>query len=82
MTRIFILNLIVGVALLSSCATSMSPMEVNNTLPTLTDSKLMSQSQAEEAVKINKCRYLIKGREYVAPIATSKKGDLKNEREG
>ena len=79
MIKFFKLSLAVGVVLfLASCATAMSPMEVNNTLPTLTDSKLLSQSQAEEAIKTNKCKYLVKGREYVAPIATSKKGDLKN----
>jgi len=45
--------LIIGVAIFfASCATSMSPVKVNNTLPTLTKSKFISQSQAEEAIKL------------------------------
>ena len=76
-------NLIIGTLLfLASCATSMLPMKVNNTLPTLTKAKFISQSQAEEAVKANRCKYLVKGREYVAPIGLTVKGDLKNGAKG
>ncbi len=65
---------------LASCAStlSLSPIEVNNTLPTLTKSKFFSQSQAEEVIKTNKCKYLIKGRNYVAPVGSTAKNDLKN----
>ncbi len=81
--KLFKLNLNFGVVLfLVSCATSMSPMEVNNTLPGLTNSKFMSQSQADDAVKTNECKYLGKGRKYVAPVALSKKSDLKNGAKG
>jgi len=38
------------VLLVSSCATSMTPIEVNNTLPTLTESKFISQAQVEEDI--------------------------------
>ncbi len=55
----------------------MSPIEVNNTLPTLTESKFISQSLAEESIKSNACKYLIKGRNYVAPMGLSVKDDLK-----
>ncbi|MCX2681064.1 hypothetical protein OOZ15_14015 [Galbibacter sp. EGI 63066] len=75
--------LIIGVFLfLTSCATSMSPVQVNNTLPTLTKSKFISQAQAEELVKTNKCKYLTKGRNYVAPIGFTVKDDLKNGAKG
>jgi len=83
MAKLIKLNLILGVVLfLASCASSMSPTEVNNTLPTLTKSKFISQSQAEEAIKKNKCKYLVKGRNYNAPIGFTTKDDLKNGAKG
>ncbi len=60
----------------------MSPVKVDSTLPTLTKSKFISQSQAEEAMKANECKYLVKGRNYVAPIGISVKNDLKNGAKG
>lgn len=69
-------------AILTSCATSMTPMQVNNTLPTLTKSKFISQSQAEEAVKSNGCKHLVKGRNYTAPIGLTTKDDLRNGAKG
>jgi hypothetical protein len=60
----------------------MTPIEVNNKLPTLTKSKFISQSQAEEIVNTNKCRYLVKNRYYAAPIGLSTMGDLKNGAKG
>jgi len=78
MVKLIKLNLIIGVALfLASCASSMSPTKVNYTLPTLTKSKFISQSQAAEAIKTNKCKYLVKGRSYVAPMGFTVKDDLK-----
>ncbi len=53
------------------------PPEVNNTLPTLTKSNFISRSQAEESVKTNKCKYLVKGRNYTAPMGLTVKEDLK-----
>src|SRR5687768_14439167 len=68
----------VGIVLfLTSCATSMSPIEMNNALPNLTKSKFISQQQAEELTKTDKCKYLVKNRTYVAPMGLSTKGDLK-----
>lgn len=78
MVKYIRLYLIIGtVFLIASCATSMSPTKVNNTLPTLTKSKFISQTQAEEAIKSNRCKYLVKGRNYTAPIGLTVKGDLK-----
>jgi len=70
------------VILFASCATSMSPIAVNNTLPTLTKSKYISQAQAEEAINANRCKYLVKGRNYTAPIGLTAKDDLKNGAKG
>ena len=61
----------------ASCATSMTPMQVNSTLPTLTKSKFISQAQADEAVKESNCKYLVKGRNYTAPMGISVKEDLR-----
>ena len=86
MFKLIKLNIVLGVCLfLSSCATfstSMTPSQVNNTLPALTKSKFISQAQAEEAVKANKCKYLVKGRNYTAPIGLTVKNDLKNGAKG
>jgi hypothetical protein len=50
-------NLIIGTLLfLTSCATSMLPIKVTDTLPPLTKAKFISQSQAEEAAKTNRCK--------------------------
>ena len=60
----------------------MSPTQVNNTLPTLTKSKFISQSQAKKVIESNTCKYLVKGRSYAAPVALGTKGDLKNGAKG
>lgn len=65
------------VLFISSCSTMMAPVEVNNILPTMTKSTLISQAKAEENVKANKCKYLVKDRNYVAPIGFTKKDDLR-----
>ncbi len=78
MIKLIKLNLIIGVVVFFvSCATSMTPFAVNNTLPTLTKSKFISQAQAEEAMKANRCKYLVKGRNYTAPMGLTVKNDLK-----
>lgn len=51
-------------------------------LPTLTKSRFVSQVQAEEAVKVNKFKYLVNGREYTAPIGLTVKDDLRNGAKG
>jgi len=83
MVKFIRLYLIIGtVFLIASCAASMSPTKVNDTLSTLTKSKFFSQIQAEEAIKSNRCTYLVEGRNYTAPIALTVKGDLKNGSKG
>lgn len=68
--------------LLASCAVSMSPIKVNNTLPTLTKSRFLSQTEAEELIKQNKGKYLVRGREYAAPVGLTTQNDLKNGAKG
>lgn len=68
--------------ILNSCATSMTPMKLNSALPDFTESKLISQAEAEQAIKSNKCRYLVKERNYTAPIGLTTKNDLKNAAKG
>jgi len=80
-----ILKLIFGgiiVLLVSSCATSMTPIQVNNTLPTLTESRFISKAQAEEDINANRCRYLVRGRNYTAPIGFTVNDDLRNGAKG
>jgi hypothetical protein len=78
MIKLIKLNLFICVVMFfASCATSMTPMQVNSTLPTLTKSKFISQAQADEAVKENNCKYLVKGRNYTAPMGISVKEDLR-----
>ncbi|OJU79569.1 MAG: hypothetical protein BGO09_07970 [Bacteroidetes bacterium 47-18] len=84
-TKIKLLNLnvfIIVLMLLTSCATSMTPVKVNNILPTLTKSRFISQADAENAVRANKCKYITKGRNYTAPIGLTTKNDLKNGAKG
>lgn len=82
MTKLTILIKLFTVILLTGCATSMTPTQVNDTLPTLTKSKFISQSQANEVVENNRCKYLIRSRNYVAPIGLTTKEDLKQAAKG
>lgn len=68
--------------LMISCAASMTPMEVNTNLPTLTKTKFVSQSAIDSLINLNKCQFLNKDRYYVAPIGLTNKDDLKNGAKG
>ena len=70
-------HLILLILFLSSCATSMTPVEMTSNLKTMTKSKFMTQAEAQAAVSSNGCKYLTQGRDYVAPIGFSVKDDLK-----
>jgi len=76
MKTFFLTLIFTFTTMLTSCATSMTPMQVYSTLPTLTKSKFITQ--AEEAVNSKGCKYLVKGRSYTAPIGLTTKDDLKN----
>ncbi|WP_291135168.1 hypothetical protein [Flavobacterium sp. UBA7663] len=82
MRKLTKLNRVILILLFTSCASSMSPIEVNNTLPSLTKSKFISTAQAEENIQKNTCKYLVKNRNYVAAIGMSTKQDLSNAARG
>ena len=67
---------------LISCSTSMTPMEVNKSLPSLTKSKFISQSEVGEMIKIKNCKYLVLNRSYAAPMGLSTMDDLRNGAKG
>jgi len=73
--------LMILILFLSSC-TSLTPLEVNNTLPTYTKSMFLTPKQAAEKQKDNKCKLLVRGRSYVAPIGLTAKNDLRNAAKG
>ena len=83
MNKLITTILIIGTLLfLASCATSMLPKKVNRTLPRMTKANSISKPEADEAVKANRCIYLVRDREYVAPVTNTVKGDLRNGAKG
>ncbi len=68
--------------LLSACATSMSPSEVYNTLPEYTKTQFISQSTATKLVDSGRAAYLVRGRNYKAPIGVTVKSELRNAARG
>ncbi|HBN06868.1 MAG TPA: hypothetical protein DD434_13960 [Bacteroidales bacterium] len=60
--------------LLHSCATSMTPMQVNQTLPMLTKSTYLSVEQTQNP----NCKCLTRGKSYTAPVGLTVKDDLRN----
>jgi hypothetical protein len=61
---------------LCSCATTMTltPLEVSQTLPTLTKSKYLTLEQIQNP----NCKNLSKGKSYAAPMGLTVKDDLLN----
>lgn len=59
---------------LLSCATTMTPIEVNQTLPTLTKSTYLNAEQSQNP----NCKCLARGKSYVAPMGFTVKDDLRN----
>ena len=60
--------------LLCSCATTLTPMQVNQTLPTLTKSTYLSAEQTQNP----NCKCLTRGKSYTAPVGLTAKDDLRN----
>ena len=60
----------------------MTPSQVNNSLPTLTKSEYLRQSEVEDLIKTGKCKYIVMAREYAAPVGLTVKNDLKNAARG
>ena len=84
MRRILIYLIIpVFVLIINGCATTTyTPLQMHNTLPTLTQTKYITREQAEAAIKENKGKYLVRGRSYAAPLGLNPKADLKNGAKG
>ena len=59
---------------LYSCETTMTPMQVNQTLPMLTKSKYLSVEQTQST----NCKCLTRGRSYTAPVGLTVNDDLRN----
>lgn len=71
--------LVFGLTLvMASCATSMSPTQVNSLLPRMTKAKFYTQVQAQDEVRKGGCTLLVADRKYRAPIGISISSDLKN----
>ncbi|MHC0445657.1 hypothetical protein ACWA1F_09600 [Flavobacterium sp. 3-218] len=77
MNKLIKLNLIGLILFLTSC-TAMSPLQVHNSLPTLTKSKYITQSEIETS----NCKFLTQNRNYIAPIGMTPKNDLANAAKG
>ena len=76
-----IINIFLTVCLsifLYSCATTMTPMQVNSTLPMLTKSIYLSVEQTQNP----NCKCLTRGRSYTAPVGLTTKDDLRNGAKG
>jgi len=72
-----IINILLTVYLsffLCSCATTLTPMQVNQTLPTLTKSTYLSAEQTQNP----NCKCLTRGKSYTAPVGLTAKDDLRN----
>lgn len=65
-------------ALLPGCATSMSPAQFGERFPRVTISEYYPKPSAEAAIRDGKCSIIVKDRKYVAPIALTVHGDVKN----
>jgi uncharacterized lipoprotein YajG len=73
-----IITIFCAVALFSSCKTSMTPIEVHNTLPKYTKTTFLTASQAQNS----NCTCLTKDRSYTAPIGMTVNADLRNGAKG
>ena len=60
------------------CATSMPPSQFLQEFPITTNTKFYDRQNADDAIDGGKCKLLIDGRKYVAPIGSTVHGDMKN----
>jgi hypothetical protein len=80
MTRSITLTIIV--ALLSSCAMSMTPSEFMSKFPGSTESRFYNLTDADDALSSSGCRLLVTGRNYSAPLGLTVDDDLSNAAKG
>ena len=60
--------------LMCSCAMTMTPLEVNQTLPMLTKSTYLTAEQTQNP----NCKSITRGKSYTASVGLSAKDDLRN----
>ena len=82
MKKLIRLNLVIVIILLITSCSTMSPTQVNNRLPNLTHSIYLTKTEADELVRLNKCKYLTRHRTFVTPMGLTAKGDLRNGAKG
>ena len=70
--------LFVIIFMVISCATSMKPNEFLGKFPNATNSIYYDRQGANEAISNGKCKLLIEGRKYTAPIGNTVNGDMLN----
>ena len=61
-----------------SCATSMKPGKFLEKFPNATNSYYYDRQSANEAISNDKCKLLVDGRKYTAPIGITLYGDVHN----
>ena len=66
------------VSTLSGYATSMTPSQVMERLPTATKSEFYEYADAQQAISNGTCELLVPNRSYVAPMGLTVVDDLKN----
>ena len=64
------------------CQNSYTPAKMHKELLAFTKSNLVLQSEISSLVSMEKCKYLIKGRNYAAPVGFTAKKDVKNAAKG
>ena len=70
--------LFVSIFMIVSCATSMTPSQFLGKFPNSTKAVFYDRPTATEAISNGKCKLLVKGRKYTAPIGLTVGGDLQN----
>ena len=60
------------------CATSRTPSQFIDEFPNKTSSDFYDSLKGNKAVSNGKCKLLVKGRKYVAPVGFTVNNDMKN----
>lgn len=68
----------ISVFVMTSCATSMTPIQFLEKLPQSTNSDFYDRQSASEAISNGKCKLLVDGRKYTSPVGSTVDDDLQN----
>lgn len=72
------LQSLIFVALVTSCATSMTPEEFVDSFPKHTTTKFYNKPSATMAISTSECSLIVENRKYTAPIGMTVGGDVEN----